>query len=400
LVIRTTPFHERVSAANQTGLWSHWAGYLVAEKYQMAEKFEYFAVRNSAGIFDTSPLYKYRIYGRDAEAYLAGVLARDIRTCRPGRAQYTLWCDDRGFILEDGVVFRHSDDEFHLTTARPNLAYFGDLIGRHQVVIEDVSDHYAALAVQGPKSREVLAALAPEIGDLRFFHLTDAKVADVPVTVSRTGYTGDLGYELWIPAHDAIRVWDTVIEAGADRGVIPFGQIALLMTRIEAGLLLIDVDFESSRFAWNDHHRSTPIELGLGWMFRNLEAQDRPFIGRDAIRRELADGTPRWSMVGLVVDWAEYDRRYREAGLIAPKDHVPAPYEMMVYGKKRKRVGYATGFMYSPILQRHIAMARVRSDLATSGTRVNVEVTINHKYQMVAAHVARMPLYNPARKTA
>ena len=222
----------------------------------------------------------------------------------------------------------------------------------------------------------------------------------MPVTISRTGYTGDLGYELWIPAHDAVRVWDAVMEAGAGRGVIPFGQIALLMTRIEAGLLLIDVDFESSRFAWNDHHRSTPVELGLGWMFRNLEAQDRPFIGRHAIRRELTEGTSRWSMVGLVVDWAEYDRSHRDAGLIAPKDHVPAPYEMMVYGKKHKRVGYTTSFMYSPVLQRHIAMARVRPELATPGSRVNLEVTINHKYQMVGAEVRRMPLYSPARKTA
>jgi aminomethyltransferase len=398
VVIRTTPLHERVSAANQTGLWSHWAGYLVAEKYQMAEKFEYFAIRNSVGVFDTSPLYKYRIHGRDAERFLAGVLARDIRACRPGRAQYTVWCDDRGFVLEDGVIFRHSADEFHLTVARPNLAYFGDLVGRLGVIIEDVSDDYAALAVQGPKSREVLAALTPDVEDLAFFHLTNTKVWDVPVTISRTGYTGDLGYELWIPAGDAVRVWDAVMEAGAGKGMIPFGQIALLMCRIEAGLLLIDVDFESSRFAWNDHHRSTPIELGLRWMFRDLG--DRPFIGREAIRRELADGTSRWSMVGLVVDWEEHDRRYRDAGLIAPKDHVPLPDEMMLYDGKGRRAGYATSYMYSPILQRHIAMARVLPELARPGTRVNLEVTINHRYETVGASVARMPLYHPARKTA
>lgn len=399
-MIRTTPFHERVSAANETGLWSHWAGYLVAEKYQVAEKFEYFAIRNSAGVFDTSPLYKYRIHGRDAESFLAGVLARDIRTCRPGRAQYTIWCDDRGFVLEDGVIFRHSTDEFHLTAARPNLAYLGDLVGRRQVIIEDVSDHYAALAVQGPKSREILAALAPEVADLPYFRLVTSKVWDVPVTISRTGYTGDLGYEIWTPADDAVRVWDAVMDAGAGRGIIPFGQIALLMARIEAGLLLIDVDFESSRFAWNDHHRSTPIELGLGWMFRTIDGDDRAFIGKEAIRRELAGGTSRWSTVGLVVDWEEHDRRYRDAGLIAPKDHVPVPYEMMLYDHKHRRVGYATSFMYSPVLQRHVGIARVRPKLARPGTRVDLEVTINHRYEMVGAEVARLPLYNPARKTA
>lgn len=399
-MIRTTPFHERVSAANETGLWSHWAGYLVAEKYQVAEKFEYFAIRNSAGVFDTSPLYKYRIHGRDAESFLSGVLARDVRACRPGRAHYTVWCDDRGFVLEDGVIFRHSVDEFHLTTARPNLAYFGDLIGRRHVIIEDVSDHYAAVAVQGPKSREILATLAPEVADLRFFHLVNTKIWDVPVTVSRTGYTGDLGYEVWIPAHDAVRVWDAVMEAGAGRGVIPFGQIALRMARIEAGLLLIDVDFESSRFAWNDHHRATAIELGLGWMFRSIGNDDRTFIGKGAIRRELAEGTSRWNTVGLVVDWREHDRLYCDAGLIAPKDHVPVPYEMMLYDHKGKRAGYATSFMYSPVLQRHIGIARVKPKHAKPGTRVNLEVTVNHQYETVGADVARTPLYDPARKTA
>lgn len=400
MVIRTTPFHERVNAANQTGLWSHWAGYLVAEKYQMAEKSEYYAIRNGVGIFDASPLYKYRIHGRYAEAFLAGVLARDIRTCRPGRAQYTVWCDDRGFVLEDGVILRHSTDEFFLTTARPNLAYFGGLAGRRRVVIEDISEDLAALAVQGPKSREILAMLAPDVAALPFFHLTAAKIWDVPVTISRTGYTGDLGYEIWLQAHDAVRVWDAVVGAGAGRGLIPFGQIALLMARIEAGLLLIDVDFQSSRFAWNDQHRSTPIELGLGWMFRNLDAQDRAFIGREAIRRELAEGSSRWATVGLVVDWEEHDRRYRRAGLIAPKDHVPVASEIMLYDAKGRRAGYASSSMYSPMLQRHIAIARVRPEHASSGTRLKLELTINHKHRTVGAEVARMPLYDPAGKTA
>ena len=123
----------------------------------MSPKHEYFAVRNSAGFFDTSPLYKYRITGRDAERFLAGVMTRDIRTCRPGRAQYTVWCDDRGFVLEDGVVFRHSATDFLLTAAEPNLGYLSDLIGRLEVTIEDVTDEYGMLAVQGPRSREILA---------------------------------------------------------------------------------------------------------------------------------------------------------------------------------------------------------------------------------------------------
>lgn len=390
----------RVEAANQTGLWSHWSGHLVVDKYQMSEKFEYFSIRNAAGMFDSSPLYKYRISGKDAEKYLAGVLARDIRKCRPGRAQYTMWCDDRGFVVEDGVILRLSGDEFLLTSAEPNLAYFHNLIGHDAVEIEEVTDDVATLAFQGPRSRLILSSLAPEMADIGYFHLTPSKVSGAPVTISRTGFTGDLGYEIWVNADDALQVWDAVSDAGQGHGVIPFGQTALLMARIEAGLLLLNADFESSRFAWNDDHRSTPIELGFGWMFRDIETDNRAFIGRKALRRELADATSRWKLVGLMVDWKEYDHKYNSAGLVPPKDHTPVTEEFMVYTDDYTRVGYATSFMYSPMVQRHIAIARVRPEHSALGTRVNLEVTINHRYELVGAHVARLPHFNPERKTA
>jgi aminomethyltransferase len=399
-MIRTTPFHERLSELNTTGLWTHWSGYLSALKYDMSPKHEYFAVRNSAGFFDTSPLFKYWIRGADAERFLGGVMTRDVRTCRPGRAQYTVWCDDRGFVLEDGVVFRHSDNEFFLTAAEPNLGYLSDLVGRLDVEIDDVSDAYGMLAVQGPRSREILAKLAPEVDQLAFFDHTEAKIGPAPVTISRTGYTGDLGFEVRVGADQALQVLDAVIEAGDGRGFRPFGEQALLMTRIEAGLVLINVEFFSSRFAYTDHERVTPRELGFGWMLRGIDADDRPFIGRSAIRREVAEKTSRWSSVGLVVDWQDYDRLYNTAGLIPPKDETPLDYESMLYDSEGARIGYATSLMYSPVLQRHIAMARVRPDLAAVGTRVNLELTINHEYRTVGADVARLPLFKPERKTA
>ena len=395
----TTPFHPRVEASNETGLWSHWSGYLVAEKYQLSEKFEYFAIRNAVGVFDSTPLYKYQFSGADAEKFLSGVLARDIRKCRIGQAHYTFWCDDRGFVIEDGVVLRQAADRFLLTSARPNLAYFSNLIGHDRVDIDEVTEQLATLAVQGPRSRQVLTALAPEVERLDYFHLTEAKLGGTEVTVSRTGYTGDLGYEIWAAADDAISVWDAVVEEGAGHGLLPFGQIALLMARIEAGLLLIDIDFESSRYAWNDEHRSTPLELGFGWMLRGLDP-DRAFIGHRAIKREIDEETSRWRMVGLIVDWKAYDEMYQQAGLVPPKDHLPVTEEFMLYDRDYQRVGYATSFMYSPMLQRHIALARVRPDLAQVGQAVDLEVTVNHRYQRVAAHVARLPLFNPQRKTA
>jgi aminomethyltransferase len=398
--MKTTPFHDRLSELNRTGLYSHWSGYLSALRYDMSAKHEYFAVRNSAGFFDTSPLFKYWIRGKDAERFLAGVLTRDVRQCRPGRAQYTIWCDDRGYVLEDGVVFRHSETEFFMTTARPNLGYFSDLIGRLSVEIEDVSDDFGVLAVQGPRSREILETLTPDVNGLAFFDLCSTKIGTAPVTLSRTGYTGDLGFEIFVGADDALPVLDAVIDAGAGRGLRPFGEDALLMTRIEAGLVLIDVEFSSSRLAYNDNERITPRELGFGWMLRGIDAADRPFIGRAALRRELADKTSRWLTVGLGVDWQQFDRLHTEAGLLTPKDETPLSYESMLYDDEGQRIGYATGLMYSPMLQRHIAMARVRPDLASPGSRVNLEITIDHRYRTVPADVARLPLFNPSRKTA
>ena len=308
-MIRTTPFHERTSARNETGLWEHWSNTLVAQRYQMSEKFEYVAIRNAAGAFDTSPLYKYRFAGPDAERYLAGVLARDTRKLAVGRAQYTLWCDDRGFVIEDGVLLRLAENEYLLTAAEPNLAYFQGLAGTLDVSIEDVTDDWGILSIQGPRSREILAAVAPAIADLGYFALTRTKLAGVDVIVSRTGYTGDLGYEVWTPADGALKVWDAIFKVGEPKALIPFGMTALYMARIEAGLILLDVDFHSSRYAWTDADRSTPVELGFGWMFRDLApgapsanghsaANGRAFIGRDAIKRELHDRTSRWVLTG------------------------------------------------------------------------------------------------------
>jgi aminomethyltransferase len=406
-MIRTTPFHERLSELSSQGLYTHWQGFLSPLRYSHAPKHEYFAVRNSVGVFDTSPLFKYRITGPDAERLLAGALVRDVRLCRPGRAQYTLWCDDRGFVMEDGVVFRHSEDEFLLTSARPNLSWFGDLAGRLRVELEDVSDDYGVLAVQGPRSRALLTALAPEAEGLRFFEHVPAKIASAPVTLSRTGYTGDLGFEVTVASDQALDVLDAVLEAGRPHSVRPFGEEALMVLRIEAGLPLVDVEWHNSRLAFTDADRVTPTELGMGWMFPKQSAagaDDRAFVGRDAIRRELATKASRWTTVGVAVDHAEWDRLHRDAGLLPERWEHPTPYESMLYdgpsGSGAHEVGYVTSFVWSPVLQRHIGLARVRPDLAAPGTEVHLELAIAHHNTTVLAHTAKLPLFNPARKTA
>ena len=399
-MIRTTPFHERTSALNETGLWEHWANYLAASKYQMSEKFEYVAVRNAVGVFDTSPLYKYSFSGPDAECFLAGVLARDPRSLAPGRAQYTLWCDDRGYLIEDGILLRRKPDEYLLTAAEPNLGYFRDLVVRHDVRIDEVSEDYAVMAVQGPSSRVVLGTVAPQVEKLATFDIVETKVGKAPVIISRTGYTGDLGFEVWVRSDDAVGVWDAVWHAGEGRGITAFGLTALYMARIEAGLVLLDIDFESSRFAWTDSHRTTPLELGFGWMFRDILTTDRAFIGRDAIRREIAGKTSRWRLMGLVLDWQDYDRHYNDAGLIPPKDHTPIQDEYYIYDEEDRQLGWASSLMYSPVLQRHIALARLPLDRAKAGAHVRLEFPVSHRYEYFDAEVARLPLFDPPRRTA
>lgn len=297
------------------------------------------------------------------------------------------------------MVFRYGADEFMLTAAEPNLAYLQDLVGYDKVEIEEISEELGSLAIQGPRAHAVLSQLAPEVSRLGYFDHTPAKVGNVPVTISRTGFTGDLGFEVFCEAGDANEVWDLLFEAGAPHGMLPFGQIALLMARIEAGLLLIHVDFDASRLAENDAHRSTPLELGLQWMLKGIDDDTRPFIGRKAILRERADGTSRWKMMGLMVDPFDYHAKYTSDGMVPPKDHRPVHEDMMVYDDAVQRVGYATSFMYSPVLQRHIALARIRPDLAKVGQNVNLEFTINHRYVQVGAFVARNPMFAPARKT-
>ncbi|MBJ7356413.1 aminomethyltransferase family protein [Nocardioides sp.] len=396
--MRTTPFHSRLSELDDQGLYTHWQGTLSPLRYSHAPKHEYFAVRNSVGVFDTSPLYKYAVTGPDAERLLAGALVRDVKACRPGQAHYTAWCDDRGFVMHDGVVFRHSADQFLLTAARPALSWFEELGCGMRVELEDVTDDYGMLAVQGPRSRAVLAALAPEAESLAYFEHVPAKIADTPVTLSRTGYTGDLGYELTVPAADAVAVLDAVLEAGGAHSIRPFGEEALMTLRIEAGLPLIDVEWHDSRLAFSDADRVTPRELGFGWMLRGVRDGARRFVGSEAIRRELVDGTSRWLTTGIVVDWADWDRIFREAGLFPPKSEHPLPYESMVLDEGGAEVGYCTSFVYSPVLQRHIGIARVRPDLAAAGTDLRLELAIAHHNTTVRVTTAPMPFFDPERK--
>jgi len=303
-------------------------------------------------------------------------------------------------VMHDGVVFRHSPDEFLLTAGRATLSWFQELGAGMRVELEDVTEGYGMLAVQGPRSRTVLSTLVPEAESLAYFDHVPAKIGGAPVTLSRTGYTGDLGFELTVPADDAVAVLDAVLEAGRDHSIRPFGEEALMTLRIEAGLPLVDVEWHDARLAFSDADCVTPKELGFGWMLRGVRDGSRRFVGSEAIRRELVDGTSRWATVGIVVDPADWDRLYREADLFPPKSEHPLPYESMILDDQRSEVGYCTSFVYSPVLQRHIGIARVRPDLAALGTDLRLELAINHHNTTVRVTTTSMPFFDPERKKA
>lgn len=400
--MRTTPFHERANALNRTQLWTHWAGYLSAVRYDHSATIEYFATRNAVALFDSSPLFKYRIAGPDSERFLAGVLTRDIRTCPPGSAQYTIWCDDEGYVIEDGVALRLNDDEFLLTSAEPNLDYFQKLVGRDDVKITDISEEYGLLAVQGPHSLNALRKIAPGVERLKYFDVMNGTISGCDVIISRTGFTADLGYEIWAPREHAIAVWDAVMSAGHDYNAIPMGMSALGMARLDGGLLLIDVDFGSSRHAWTPAFKETPTELGLGWMLANPD--DRPFVGKQAIGRELRNHTSRWRTVGFALDPMEYESLFNSQGLIAPKEGVYVEEVHSLYDRDYNHdrdaayLGYASSFGFSPIAKRHIGLAKLPLD-HTPGSTVYLELMVANAPRYVRAEVTRTPFWNPARKT-
>ena len=402
---QTTPFHNCLKPYLETGIWKHWSGYLVAPRYQYSSTAEYYAIRNSVSLLDTSPLFKYKITGSKSLSFLQSVMVRDIAQCQPGEAQYTCWCDRDGFVLQDGVILRISENEFWITSAEPSLRYFRSIAKKlsiSDVKIDDMTRDFGILAIQGPHAFNVLSQLTDDVGDLDYFDLVQTKIDDCPVTISRTGFTGDLGYEVWIRSDHAEQVWHCLVDAGKGYNIIPIGLEALKMARVEAGLLLLDVDFNSSRFAWVDEQRETPVELGWSWMLRNLTHDPREFIGRVAIEKQISEKSNRWRTVGLSVDWHDYERVHLETGIMAPKHDLYCESTKSIYRRSDKEwdyAGYASSFMFSPILKKPIAIAKLPNDLAKPRTEVDIEVSVIRKPHNVLATVQRMPFFDPIRKT-
>jgi len=392
--LRLSPFFERTSKLNESQEWRRWSGYLSATNYELNHENEYFAIRTKAALLDITPLYKYIIEGSDSQRFLNKLVTRNINICKVRQVMYTPWCDENGKVIDDGTVQRLSENKFRITSAEPNLGWLEHNSLGMDLTITDDSSTTAALALQGPNSRSILNAVASDSLDkLKFFWMMDTNLGDMPVSISRTGYTGDLGYEIWMNPKDALSVWDLLIEKGKSYGITPTGLQALDISRIEAGLILLDVDYISSRHALIESRKSSPFELGLGW---SVKMKKDDFIGKRALEKELKDG-PEWKFVGIEIQWDELEKHYRQAGLAPDLPSTAWRTSTPLYNGS-EQIGYATSGAWSPILKRYIALAHIKTEYSKEGTMLDFELKIEHFRKLTPAKIVSTPFFDPERK--
>ncbi len=393
--LKRTPFHERTSRLCLPQNWRRWAGHIAVGSYDLGLEREYWAIRNHAALIDVSPLMKYLIEGPDAARLLDRITPRNIHRLAVGQVYYTGWCDDEGKLLDDGTVTRLGEQSFRLTSAEPSLRWLHMNAVGMQVTITERTDQMAALSLQGPKSRAVLnRCCESSVDGLKFFRMAPNRLAGAPVTISRTGYTGDLGYEIWMDAADALQVWDALVAVGDDYGITPCGILAMDMARVEAGLFMLDVDYTAATHAWIAGQKSSPYEMGLGWTI-NL---DKPgyFVGRRALEREARAGSA-WKMVGLEVDWEGLEQVYAAVGL-PPQIPAMAVRASLPVMKDGKQVGYASTSTWSPVLKKYIALVHLQRPHYEPGTKVNLEITVEHHRRNAPGTVVALPFYEPEWK--
>jgi aminomethyltransferase len=392
-----SPLHERTFALCESLNYREWSGYYAVSAYETHHDHEYNAIRNSAALIDISPLFKYRITGSDATRLVDRIITRDMRKVSVGQVIYTPWCDEHGKVIDDGTVSRLEENVYRWTAADPSLRWFTQNAVGLDVEVEDISETVAALALQGPTSGRLLKQVVAgaDIANLKYFRVTTGTIAGVPVEVSRTGYTGDLGYEVWMPADNAVRVWDALIEHGLAFDIKPTGMLALDVARIEAGLLLIDIDFNSSKKALIDEQKYSPYEMGLG---RLVSLNKGNFVGQKALAEESRRGAPR-QIVGLEIVWPEFESIYEKVGLPPAVSSIASRVAVPVYSNGTQ-LGKATSTTWSPTLKKMIALATIASDAAAPGTRLEMEFTVDHQRRQVGVGVVKLPFFDPPRKKA
>jgi aminomethyltransferase len=395
-MLKSSPFHPRTAPLVRAQTWRRWAGYQMASAYDPHPDREYAAIRSAAALIDVSPLYKYRLTGRDSARLLDRMITRDMTKLKLGQVYYTPWCDGTGKVIDDGTVSRLGDSAYRLTSADSSLRWLHMNAVGMEVGIEDVSEHLGALSLQGPLARAILAQVSPaDLTTLKYFRLVETTVREIPVTISRTGYTGDLGYEIWVDASRAVALWDVLVEAGTPFGITPAGVWALDIARIEAGLIMMDVDYFSSHHALIEARKSSPYEINLGWA---VSPSKGPFNGRRALQAERKR-RPAWGFVGLEVEWNSFERLYAAHGLPPQIPNVAWRASAPVY-RGGQQVGYATSGCWSPLLKKSLALAHLKVPYFADGTAVELEVTVEHRRELADAVVRKLPFYDPERKKA
>jgi aminomethyltransferase len=392
-----TPFHERTLALCESLNYREWSGYYTVSVYETHHEHEYNAIRNSAALIDISPLFKYRVTGPDATRLVNRVISRDINKVAVDQVIYCCWCDSEGKVVDDGTITRLGQNDYRWTAADPSLRWFRQNALGLDVQMEDISEKTAALALQGPTSGKLLHAAADaNIANLKYFRVTHGKIAGVPVDISRTGYTGDLGYEIWVPAEQGVKVWDELMRKGRPFDIHPAGMIALDVARIEAGLILIEVDYTSSKKALINSQKYSPAEIGLGKL---VDLKKENFVGRDALAAETKRGGALRALVGIEIDWNEVEALYERVGMAPQVPSIASRMAVPVY-RGGRHVGKATSTTWSPTLKKMIALASVGREHSTPGTILHMEMTVEAVRSAVAAKVVPMPFFNPPRKTA
>jgi len=391
-----TAFHPRTLALCESLNFKEWSGYYTVSAYEMTHEHEYNAIRNSSALIDVTPLFKYRVTGRDATRLVNRVITRDINKVGVDQVIYCCWCDPAGKVIDDGTITRLAENEYRWTAADPSLRWFQQNALGLDVKIEDISESLAALALQGPTSAKLLHAVADaNIAGLKYFRVTHGKIAGVPVDISRTGYTGDLGFEIWIPWKNALKVFDELMAKGRAFDIHPAGMVALDIARIEAGLILIEVDYISSKRAIIEQQKYTPGEIGLGKL---VDLKKESFVGREALAREAKSGGSARLLVGLEVNWSEVEAHYEKIGM-APQVPATASRVAVPVYRAGRQVGKATSTTWSPTLKRMIALASISRESAALGSTLSMELTVEAERKTVSAKIVPLPFLNPPRKT-
>jgi aminomethyltransferase len=325
------------------------------------------------------------------------MVTRDVTKCAVGQVLYTPWCDAQGKVIDDGTISRLDERTYRLTSAEPNLRWLAMNSVGLDVTVEDMSARTAALALQGPLSRAVLEQVSPaDFASLRYFRLVHTTINDIPVTISRTGYTGDLGYEIWVDAEHAVSVWDALMRFTTAYSLTPCGIWALDLARIEAGLIMLDVDYVSSHHAVIEDQKSSPYEVNLGWTVSDTKG---PYNGRAALHAQKAAGN-KWGFVGLEIRWESLEKLYARRGVPPRLPTIAWRTSTPVCADDGVVAGYATSGCWSPLLKKYIALAHLQFPHFEPDTEVWMDINVEHCREQVEARVRKLPFFDPERKRA